>query len=513
VKWSDGVPLTAKDVAYTVNRIRKSAYEQTNYGSYVAGVSSVAAPDDRTVVIRTSRPSPVLLRLPIPILPAHIWSKISSDQVPSYKNEVGAVGSGPFVLAERKPGQYLRLTANKDYWRGAPKIDELVYRVYGSAAALAQAMRQGAVDFADNLDTQAWESVQGTAGIRTHAGSYSGFDELAFNTGAALTNGTPIGDGNPALKNKQVRQALNQAIDRNKIIEQVLHGNGISGNSVIPSSYALHYQPPSTYRFNLTKAGRLLDAAGYRLGANRKRTAPGGAPLSLRLFTRKESATSQQTGKLIKRWFGALGIPVTLQVLTEDALTERIGQGTFDMFEWGWRVEPDPDFQLSSFTCAERSFRDGRVFGNRSDSFYCNPVYDQLYAKQARQIVPAQRAATIREMQRLLYGDAPYAVLYEYDDLQAYSAKFTGYVTQGSTKGPLLFQYGAWSYLKVEPAPTGKSPAPAAAPVRDGGDPPVRTIGVLAVIGAIAGLVAALRKRRRRTYIEDDAPLPSARHR
>jgi hypothetical protein len=118
-------------------------------------------------------------------------------------------------------------------------------------------------------------------------------------------------------------------------------------------------------------------------------------------------------------------------------------------------------------------------------------------------------------MQRLLYGDAPYAVLYEYDDLQAYSAKFTGFVAQGSTKGPLLFQYGAWSYLKVEPAPTGKSAAPAAAPVRDGGDPPVRTIGVLAVIGAIAGLVAAVRRRRRNAYLEDDdpPPHPSARHR
>jgi peptide/nickel transport system substrate-binding protein len=69
VKWSDGQPLTARDVAYTFNRIKNGTYEQTNYGNYVANITSVVAKDDRTVVMTTTGPSPIMLRLAVPILP------------------------------------------------------------------------------------------------------------------------------------------------------------------------------------------------------------------------------------------------------------------------------------------------------------------------------------------------------------------------------------------------------------------------------------------------------------
>ena len=499
VKWSDGVPLTAKDVAYTFNRVMKGSYEQTNYGSYVAGITSVTAPNDTTVVMKTKTPSPIMLRLAISILPAHIWSKVSSAQVKSYKNEVGAVGSGPFVLAERKTGQFLRLTANKNYWGGAPKIDELVYRVYGNADALAQALKKGEVDFADNLDADVWESLQNTPGIKAYAGTYFGFDELAFNTGAALDDGTPIGDGNPALKNKKVRQALNYAINRDTIVERTLNGNGSTGSTIIPPIFAnLHQKPATPYTFNLAKAGQLLDEAGYKKGADGKRTTPGGDPLTLRMFVRQESTASQQAGRLIQGWFGELGIPVTLKVVTEDNLTEQIGQGTFDMFEWGWVVEPDPDYQLSTFTCAKRSYKDGgQVYANLSDSFYCNPEYDKLYAQQARQIDPAQRATTVQKMQQILYDDAPYAVIYNYDDLQAYSTKFTGFVAQTPPDGVLLFQYGAWSYLGVQPAETAAG-ASGSADSADGGTSLVAIGGIIAVV-AVGAVLAATYWRRRRS--------------
>jgi peptide/nickel transport system substrate-binding protein len=494
VTWSDGVPLTAKDVAYTFNRVLRGTYEQINYGSLVAGITRVTAPNDTTVVMRTRAPSPIMLRLAIPVLPEHVWSKIGSEQVTSYRNEGGAVGSGPFVLTERTAGQSVRLTANKNYWRGAPKIDELVYRVYGNPDALAEALRAGEVDFAGNLDADVWRSLQNVPGIKAYSGTYSGFDELAFNTGAALTNGTAIGDGNPALKNKRVRQALSFAIDREALVERTLNGNGTPGSTVIPPIYAaLHHQPTDPYTFDPIRAGQLLDAAGYPKGGNGRRITPGGDPLTLRLFARQESTPSQQTARLIQGWFEDLGISITLTVITEDELTERIGQGTFDMFEWGWVVEPDPDHQLSTFTCAKRSYRDGgRVSANLSDSFYCNPAYDRLYAQQAQQINPVQRAATVRRMQQILHNDAPYAVLYDYNDLQAYSTEFTGYVAQAPPDGALLFQYGAWTYLNVRPVAAVRA---ASQTESDERGLPLIAIGGIAVI-AVGLLLLVMRRLR-----------------
>jgi peptide/nickel transport system substrate-binding protein len=215
------------------------------------------------------------------------------------------------------------------------------------------------------------------------------------------------------------------------------------------------------------------------------------------MFVRQESTASQQAGRLIQGWFGELGIPVTLKVITEDNLTEQIGQGTFDMFEWGWVVEPDPDYQLSTFTCAKRSYKDGgQVYANLSDSFYCNPEYDKLYAQQAKQIDPAQRATTVQKMQQILYDDAPYAVLYDYDDLQAYSTKFTGFVAQTPPDGVLLFQYGAWSYLGVQLASTAAG-ASDPADSGGGGTSLVAIGGIIAVVAVGAVLAATFWRRRR----------------
>jgi peptide/nickel transport system substrate-binding protein len=458
VKWSDGVPLTASDVAYTYNRIIKGSYEQTNWGSYTKDITSVTAPDATTVVMKTKTPSPIMTRLYVPILPAHVWSKISESQVKSYKNEGGAVGSGMFDLVKRQPGQYIQLEANKGWWGGAPKVDTLVYKIYNNTDAMAQALKKGEVDFVDALDAGVWTSLENTPGITTVKGAYYGFNELAFNNGAALADGTRIGNGAPALKDKQFRVALNHAVDRNAIVKRVLDGTGSVGTTFIPPIFAeLHYEPANPYTFDLAKAGQLLDAAGYTKGASGVRIdRTTKKPLKLRLFARTNSQNSQQASRLIQGWFKQLGVPVNLSVISEDTLTERIGQGDYDMFEWGWLPDPNGDYQLSTFTCDKRSYKDrGQIYANLSDSFYCNPEYDKLYALQAKQVDPAQRAATVKQMQKMIYDDAAYAVLYNYDDLEAYNSKWTGFVPQPTNGGVLLYQYGAWSYPHIQLASTG----------------------------------------------------------
>ena len=95
--------------------------------------------------------------------------------------------------------------------------------------------------------------------------------------------------------------------------------------------------------------------------------------------------------EFVAGWLKDVGIEVKPKIVSEDSLTEIIGEGKFDMFEWGWVVEPDPNYQLSTFTCANRSYKDGgNIYANLSDSFYCDKQYDALYAQQAEQIDPAR---------------------------------------------------------------------------------------------------------------------------
>jgi len=517
--WSDGTPLTARDAAYTFNRIINGEYEQTNFGSYVANITKAEAPDDTTLVLSVKQPTPIMLRLAVYILPEHIWSEIDGDEVREYPNEPTSgqpiVGAGPYVLVERVKGQFIRFQANPSYHQGKPAVDELVFRVYQNADAVAQALRKGEIDFANDMQASVLEAITGEEGITGVEAAYYGFNEIGFNTGAALADGTPIGDGHPALKDVRVRQALNHAIDREALVRTVLSGKGTPGTTVIPPLYTtLHLQPETLFDYDPVRAGELLDEAGYPLGPDGKRLDTDGEPLTLRLLGRQESQQSQQTVQFVQGWYEDLGLTIEPKIVSEDTLIELNGEGRFDIFEWGWVVEPDPDYQLSTFTCAQRSSEeDGTIYAGLSDSHFCNEEYDALYAAQQVETDVAKRAEIVKQMQQILYDEAPYAVTFFYDLLQAYrSDRFHGFVAQPSAAvaergGPILFQFGTWTYQSLQPGPapaTDGGDGSTAAADEEGGDGGLN----VALIGGLAALVVlgagvAIVLGRRRTADED----------
>ncbi|MEY2964656.1 MAG: hypothetical protein RLZZ228_469, partial [Actinomycetota bacterium] len=167
--WSDGVPLTANDVVYTFQRILDGRYEQRNFGNYVRNITSVTATDDRTVVMTTKEPSPIMERLAVYILPEHVWSSIDGKAVKSFANEPAegeiTVGSGPFLVVERRTGQFIRMVANDNYFKGRPNVDELVFRIYNNPDALGQALVKGEIDFASGLTADVFSTLEGQEGI------------------------------------------------------------------------------------------------------------------------------------------------------------------------------------------------------------------------------------------------------------------------------------------------------------------------------------------------------------
>jgi peptide/nickel transport system substrate-binding protein len=287
------------------------------------------------------------------------------------------------------------------------------------------------------------------------------WDELAFNNGAATVSGTPIGNGNPALKDINVRHAISYSLDLPVLIRKVLLGYGSPGTSVIPPIYpAFHYNPgTSPYTYNPARAKQILTADGWRSGPGGIRV-KNGKQLSLRLFIRQQSPTESQAAPYIKSWLNAIGIKVTTTFMSDSQLTQVIGNGDYDMFVWGWGVEPNPDFQLSVFTCGQRSTgSNGHYTPGWSDSFFCNKAYDKLYFAQ-KSLDGAARVKVVRQMEKMLYTQDPYALLYYYNDTQAYRGDlFTGFAPQPDTAhGLLLYQEVSWwSYRCIRPA--GSSPS------------------------------------------------------
>jgi peptide/nickel transport system substrate-binding protein len=408
-----------------------------------------------------SKPTPGMNRLIVPILPEHIWKHVSEKQVTTFTNS-HPVGSGPFIVTGFQENQYVTLKANPHYWGGKPGISGLVFQHFSNPTAEAFALKNGSIDFAENLTNQLFNSLRGVPGITLNNAPSGNFDELAFNTGAATVSGTPIGNGNPALRDVNVRHAISYAINPSVLVRKVFLGYASPATSVIPPIYTqYHYNPPAAmrYRYDPAKASQILTADGWKMGPGGVRV-KNGKQLSLRLFIRSGSPTEVQDAPYLRDWLQAVGIKTTVTEMSDSQLTQDIGDGQYDLFVWGWGVEPNPDFQLSVFTSGQRSTgSNGHYTPGWSDSFYSSKRYDQMYLEQ-KSLDGAARAQVVQAMQKQLYVDDPYAMLYYYNDTQAYrSDRFTGFAPQpDKANGLLLFQEVSWwSYRCVRPA--GSSPA------------------------------------------------------
>jgi peptide/nickel transport system substrate-binding protein len=504
--WSDGEPMTAQDMAFTLNLYKdKHAYIPQGY---LGNMESVEAVDDTTVVLKTAEPTS-LFSGAVPylytyILPEHVWSEYA-DQPKSYDN-VPNVGTGPFVIAEYERGQFVRLERNQ-HWSGPePQIDEIIFRIFENEDALAEALKQGEIDFANIDSANVFNSLKEEPNIETYNGVRPEFDELAMNTGSAYQDPDPPfqphGDGHPALQDTIVRRAIRMAIDSEELVERVSLGYYEAGTTVVPpvTVPGARWVPEGEelIAFDIEGANQLLEDAGYRDtdGDGVREMPNGGEPLILRYYTQTNDQNTIRAAPFIKSWLADIGIQADVTAMSSGRLGDEINAGTYDLFHWGWVPDADPDSILQNWTCGDRP-PNAQTYGD-NDAYYCNPEYDRLYAEQHSTLDPERRFEIIHEMQRVFYNDAPYAVLWYPSFFQAYRTDtFTGYRPQPASRGDLLDGFSRDAALLIRPAS-----AEAAATTTE-------TRGISGVwIGVAAGvvvLILILVLVRRRGSAEDRA--------
>ncbi|WP_438672241.1 ABC transporter substrate-binding protein [Solihabitans fulvus] len=490
VRWSDGQPLTAKDVAFTFNLMLTNDVARTANGNFVANFDSVSAPDDRTVVIRTKTPQATMLALDVPIVPEHVWSKVTD--IAGYTNDTTpVVGNGPFVLTEYRANESIRFKANKDYWRGAPHYDELDFVIYKNADAATQALIKGEVDLINRLGPGQYDSLKNAANVTLNPAKGRRFNELLFNPGAATSTGVPIGDGNPALRDVKVRQALAKAFNLKDIVSKVAGGYAEPGGGLIPPVFvSYHWQPDASQArsFDPAAANRELDAAGYPRGAGGIRQGPDGKPLTLRLLGHNGTAFDEQTAPYIKQWLSDVGVDVTVQLVSDSQVNEITSGGKYDLAFSGWGANPDPDYILSLHTCSQRPNADGK--GGTTDSFLCDPQYDALYTQQLAEFDQAKRAELVKQAQQRFY-DLAVGVVLDYDNsLEAYRKdRFADFQVQPDPGGVIMAQNGYWGYYSARPVAGAAS---------SGGGNAGPVIGIAAGAVVVLAVLAFLFARRRR---------------
>jgi peptide/nickel transport system substrate-binding protein len=456
--WSDGAPITARDAAFTYRLMMRDADAATANGSYTANFASVTATDDHTLVIKTRQPYASMLGLDIPIVPEHVWSGVTD--VGGFTNEDTSrpvVGSGPFVLTRYRAGQVVTLRANDRYWRGRPRVDEVQFITYTNIDAAAQALRKGDVDIVSGLTVGQLTALSGQPGVRVNSGSSRRLSSLLINPGAAAKTGEPIGDGNPALTDVAVRQAIARALDLPTLVKRVWQGHAQVGASVIPPVFsAYHWEPGGGERhtFDPAAAGRLLDAAGYPRGPDGARRDRSGRKLALRLLAAGADPVQAQQAEHVRGWLADVGIEVTPRYESDTQVDEDLTGGRYDLALLRRSAGADPDRALALQTCAQRPGANGK--GGATADFYCDAGYDRMYAQQAAELDRVRRAEIVKRMQAQLYRDAPEVVLAYPDTLEAYRGdRFGPFATQPPGHGVITGQNGYWWAYHARPAGAG----------------------------------------------------------
>jgi peptide/nickel transport system substrate-binding protein len=495
-KWSDGQPITAKDPAFTLNTMLTNETAATANGSFVQGWESVTATDDRTLVIKTKEKRSTMLALDIPIVPEHVWSKVTDFKA---EPPLPLVGSGPFIVQDYQPSQFIKLKANKDYWRGAPKIDALDFVYYKNVDAEVQALKKGEIDLMNRLVPAQYDALKSDANIKLVTGAGRRFNEILINPGAASADDKPIGDGNPALRDKTLRQAIALAIDSKTLVDKVWGGYAVQAAGYIPPGFA-DFHLPEQRKFDPAAANKMLDEAGYAKGPDGIRLDKQGKALNLRLLGHAGTNLDEQGSKFITSWLKDIGIGLEPQLVADQKVNDATTAATFDLAFSGWSANPDPDYVLSLQTCAARPNADGK--GSTPDSFLCDPEYDALYAQQLAEVDRAKRIEIVKKMQQVL-ADRSANVIIGYDNpLEAYRAdRWAPFTTQPASGGVIMNQQGYWGYYSATP---GRTTDGEAAPQEANASNTGMVLGVVggAVVLALAGVLLFTRLRRRGTADE-----------
>ncbi|WP_028808035.1 ABC transporter substrate-binding protein [Streptomyces canus] len=491
-KWSDGQQATAEDAAWTFNTMMTDEGAATANGSFVANFEKVTAPSPTKLVIKLKKPQATMTALDVPIVPKHQWEKVGDLSKFNNDKSFPVVGNGPFILTDYKPDGYVRLKANKSFWRGAPKFDELLFRYYKDQDAAVAALRKGEVSFvagSPSLTPAQAASLKNAENIHVNDAPGRRFYALATNPGAKAKNGQKFGDGDPSLLDERVRHALFMAVDRKAVIDKVFQGHAVEGQGYIPPRFPQYFWKPSPSQeltYDPAKAAQLLDQAGYRKNSSGKRLGKDGKPITYRVLCHATDPNDKAVGQYLTEWWSKLGIGVTLDCL--DNVTDPWLAGNYDLAFDGWSVNPDPDFVLSIHTCAALPATPKDT--GATDNFICDKQYDSLYARQLAEYDPAERATIVKQMESRLY-DLGYMNVMAYPNaVEAYRTdQIKSIRTMPSAAGNIYGQDGYWSWWSAVPAASDGSSD-------DSGSTGIVIGGIVAAVVVVgAGVFFAMRRR------------------
>jgi len=432
VTWQDGAPFVAHDAIFTWHAIMNPANNVISRSGW-DDIESMNAPDAHTLVVRLKQPyAPALAGFfgpgsaPMSILPAHLLERLPDINRASY--DTMPVGTGPFIVKSFDPSSGVVLTANPTYWRGAPRLREIDYLIVPDANTRAVMMKTGEADLYYDPPSSLASELSSIPGVHVLNTTFAEYWYLEFNTKRA-----PLDD-------VRVRRAISMGVDRDYIVRTVMRGAAVPAQGdQLPGTWAFD---PSVHaaKYDPAAAAALLDAAGWRMGADGVREKDG-KRLSLVYATSSGRGDSVRLAPVFQNMMKAIGVEVEVKSYPT-SLLEAAAQdggilktGKYDVAHDGWIGGVDPD-DVSMWGC------DQIPPAGYNTRFYCDPRIDEQERIGIRNFDRDVRARAYSRINALLAEDAPLDFLYWTKRLDAVRDTLHGY-----TPAPAVTEFwNSWEW-------------------------------------------------------------------
>ncbi len=409
VRWHDGEPFTAEDVAFTFERIMDPTTNTVRRSGYIINGKPITwhVVDRYTIEARLPESlGPFLFRAAIGILPKH---KLADQAINTAAFNRQPIGTGPFKFHDWKSGQFVRLIRSDLYYDGPPQLPGILFKVIPDAQTAMLALKRQDVHMNGVLpkDYHRYETLDYLQMARWYGLNYT---YLGLNLKKA-----PFSD-------IRFRQALAHAVDQQKIVDTVLQGFGRP--AYYPSSPVSWAYPPDDqplYAYDPARSHAYLQAMGYRRNAA-GRYEKNGKPVSLVLATNQGNKYREKTAALIQQYLAEIGLDVRIQLMEWSALlklTKDTSEATgFDMIVLGWNIGVDPD---ASSIWHSREYPQGFNFVG-----YSNPSVDAGLDAARQYTHRADRQPVYHRLFTQIAQDVPYLFLYHTETVMGVNRQVQG---------------------------------------------------------------------------------------
>ena len=390
--FSDGTPVTAKDVKFTFDRAKDMPKTKSN----TSKIEEVIADDDHHVTFKLTQPYAAFKTI-ITNSNLSIVSEAAVTAAGESYGDVGNIlGSGGFTVTEWVPNDHYTLARNEKYWGEMPIATTITCRVIPEGSARAIALEAGEVDLVWNVDATDCANIEANPDVTLLSQTSSSIEYLGMNT------------TKEKFKDVRVRQAINYALDKQTFVDTIIEGRGTVANSYINSMIPGWTDEVEAYPYDPAKAKELLAEAGYPNG------------FECKIYVNGDVRT--RSAQIIQAQLAEVGITVDISTYEWGALLDSLNAGEHEMFLLGWS---NSSFDADGSTY--QLFYSGNHGATGNRAFLTDDKVDELIINAQKESDDTKRMELYKELQVYLHEISPWCPLYYKNDNVGVRADLKGF--------------------------------------------------------------------------------------